>query len=64
MLAQVLERHGPTVATARSLNTEIGLPLTVLRADEATWFLVLEMGARHAGGLRSLPGKRGGALGW
>jgi UDP-N-acetylmuramoyl-tripeptide--D-alanyl-D-alanine ligase len=56
LLAQVLERHGPTVATARSLNTEIGLPLTVLRADEATRFLVLEMGARHVGDIRYLTG--------
>jgi UDP-N-acetylmuramoyl-tripeptide--D-alanyl-D-alanine ligase len=56
LLAQVLERHGPTVATARSLNTEIGLPLTVLRADEATRYLVLEMGARHAGDIRYLTG--------
>jgi UDP-N-acetylmuramoyl-tripeptide--D-alanyl-D-alanine ligase len=49
MLAQVLGAHGPTVATAKSLNTEIGLPLTVLRADEGTRYLVLEMGARGAG---------------
>jgi UDP-N-acetylmuramoyl-tripeptide--D-alanyl-D-alanine ligase len=49
ILAQVLEAHAPTLATARSLNTEIGLPLTVLRAGEATRFLVLEMGARGIG---------------
>lgn len=56
LLAQVLERHGPTVATARSLNTEIGLPLTMLRADESTRYLVLEMGARHKGDIRYLTG--------
>ena len=56
LLAQVLERHGPTVATARSLNTEIGLPLTMLRADEQTRYLVLEMGARHKGDIRYLTG--------
>jgi UDP-N-acetylmuramoyl-tripeptide--D-alanyl-D-alanine ligase len=49
ILAQVLQAHAPTLATARSLNTEIGLPLTVLRAGEATRFLVLEMGARGIG---------------
>jgi UDP-N-acetylmuramoyl-tripeptide--D-alanyl-D-alanine ligase len=49
ILAQVLAAHAPVLATARSLNTEIGLPLTVLRADEATRFLVLEMGARGIG---------------
>ncbi len=56
LLAQVLERHGPTVATARSLNTEIGLPLTMLRASEDTRYLVLEMGARHKGDIRYLTG--------
>jgi UDP-N-acetylmuramoyl-tripeptide--D-alanyl-D-alanine ligase len=54
LLAQVLERHGSTVATAKSLNTEIGLPLTVLRADEQTRYLVLEMGARHKGDISYL----------
>jgi UDP-N-acetylmuramoyl-tripeptide--D-alanyl-D-alanine ligase len=54
ILAQVLARHGATVATPGSFNTEIGLPLTVLRADEATRYLVLEMGARHAGDIRYL----------
>jgi UDP-N-acetylmuramoyl-tripeptide--D-alanyl-D-alanine ligase len=56
LLAQVLEHRGPTVATARSFNTEIGLPLTVLRADAATRYLVLEMGARHVGDIAYLTG--------
>jgi UDP-N-acetylmuramoyl-tripeptide--D-alanyl-D-alanine ligase len=54
LLAQVLERLGPTVATPRSFNTEIGLPLTVLRAGESTRYLVLEMGARHKGDIAHL----------
>ena len=54
ILAQVLARHGGTVATPGSFNTEIGLPLTVLRAEETTRYLVLEMGARHAGDIRYL----------
>ena len=45
LLAQVLERDAATVATDRSFNNELGLPLTVLRADAATRYLVLEMGA-------------------
>jgi UDP-N-acetylmuramoyl-tripeptide--D-alanyl-D-alanine ligase len=48
-LAQVLAAAGPTVATAGSFNNEIGFPLTVLRADADTEFLVLEMGARGLG---------------
>jgi len=54
LLAQVLTNLGPTVATPRSFNTEIGLPLTVLTADEATRYLVLEMGARHKGDITYL----------
>lgn len=48
-LAHVLATVGPTVATAGSFNNELGLPLTVLRADADTEFLVLEMGARGIG---------------
>jgi UDP-N-acetylmuramoyl-tripeptide--D-alanyl-D-alanine ligase len=54
LLAQVLGRHGETVATPGSFNTEIGLPLTVLLADESTRYLVLEMGARHKGDIAYL----------
>ncbi|QYC39753.1 UDP-N-acetylmuramoyl-tripeptide--D-alanyl-D-alanine ligase [Nonomuraea coxensis DSM 45129] len=56
LLAQVLERHAATVATDRSFNNELGLPLTVLRADAATRYLVLEMGASRKGDLTYLTG--------
>jgi UDP-N-acetylmuramoyl-tripeptide--D-alanyl-D-alanine ligase len=49
LIAQLLARTGPTVATEGSFNNEIGLPLTVLRADARTENLVLEMGARGIG---------------
>jgi len=49
LIAQVLRRHGPTVAAKGSFNNEIGHPLTVLRADADTRHLVLEMGARGVG---------------
>ena len=51
VLAQVLAAAGTTVATYGSFNNELGLPLTVLRADRLTQYLVLEMGARHVGDL-------------
>jgi UDP-N-acetylmuramoyl-tripeptide--D-alanyl-D-alanine ligase len=51
VLAQVMAGAGETVATFGSFNNELGLPLTVLRADPSTRFLVLEMGARHVGDL-------------
>ncbi|MFG1678558.1 UDP-N-acetylmuramoyl-tripeptide--D-alanyl-D-alanine ligase [Nonomuraea sp. NPDC049269] len=56
LLAQVLERHAATVATDKSFNNELGLPLTVLRADATTRYLVLEMGAGRKGDLTYLTG--------
>lgn len=49
LLAQVLEPLGPVVAPAGSFNTEVGVPLTVLTADESTRVLIVEMGARGVG---------------
>jgi len=54
LLAQLLERVGPTVAPPGNYNNEIGLPLTVLSAVPTTRFLVLEMGARGLGHIREL----------
>jgi UDP-N-acetylmuramoyl-tripeptide--D-alanyl-D-alanine ligase len=41
-------------ATVGNFNNEIGLPLTVLAADERTEVLVLEMGATHKGDIDHL----------
>ena len=49
LAAQLVERLGPTIAPAGSFNNEFGLPLTVLRADAATRYLVLELSARGPG---------------
>ncbi|GAB96303.1 UDP-N-acetylmuramoyl-tripeptide--D-alanyl-D-alanine ligase [Kineosphaera limosa] len=54
LLAAVLERHAPTVANVGSLNSEVGVPLTVCRITADTRFLVLEMGARGIGHIRYL----------
>ena len=56
LTAQLVERLGPTIAPQDSLNNEIGLPLTVLRADETTKYLVLEMSARGIGHIAYLAG--------
>ena len=56
LLAALLEPAGPTVAPAGSYNNEIGLPLTVLRAQESTRFLVLEYSARGPGHIAYLCG--------
>lgn len=54
LVAQVLAHAGTTLATVGSFNNEIGLPRTVLRADEHTEFLVLEMGMRGGGQIAHL----------
>jgi UDP-N-acetylmuramoyl-tripeptide--D-alanyl-D-alanine ligase len=56
LTAQVVERLGPTIAPEESLNNEWGVPLTVLRADETTRYLVLEMAARGIGHIAYLTG--------
>lgn len=56
LLAAVLSSAAPTIGTIGSLNNEIGVPLTMLRAGRATRFLVLEMGARHIGDIADLTG--------
>ncbi|MFH8793763.1 UDP-N-acetylmuramoyl-tripeptide--D-alanyl-D-alanine ligase [Streptomyces sp. NPDC017941] len=56
LLAAVLSGAGPTVATLGSLNNELGVPLTMLRAEADTRFLVLEMGARRVGDIAELTG--------
>jgi UDP-N-acetylmuramoyl-tripeptide--D-alanyl-D-alanine ligase len=53
-LAQLLASAGPTVFTQGNQNNEIGVPLTVLRADAQTRFLALEMGARGVGHIAEL----------
>jgi len=54
LLAPILSSAAPTIATIGSLNNELGVPLTMLRADAATRFLVLEMGARRIGDIARL----------
>ncbi|OKK19206.1 UDP-N-acetylmuramoyl-tripeptide--D-alanyl-D-alanine ligase [Streptomyces sp. CB00455] len=56
LIAQVLQAHAPTVWTPGSLNNEIGLPLTALKATADTRHLVLEMGARGIGHIAYLTG--------
>ncbi len=49
LLATVLVTAGETVAPVGSLNSEVGVPLTVCRVTPTTRFLVVEMGARGIG---------------
>jgi UDP-N-acetylmuramoyl-tripeptide--D-alanyl-D-alanine ligase len=54
LLAAMLVPHLRVVATHANLNTEIGLPLTILGAPEGTEALVLEMAMRGAGQIAEL----------
>lgn len=54
LIAQLLQRLGPTVWPPGNLNNEIGLPLTALLVAEDTRHVVLEMGARGIGHIRYL----------
>jgi UDP-N-acetylmuramoyl-tripeptide--D-alanyl-D-alanine ligase len=54
LAAQLISTLGPTVWPANSFNNEIGHPLTVLRADESTRYLVSELSARGPGHIAAL----------
>jgi UDP-N-acetylmuramoyl-tripeptide--D-alanyl-D-alanine ligase len=54
LLAAMLAQQLRVVATHANLNTEIGLPLTILGAPEGTEALVLEMAMRGAGQIAEL----------
>ncbi|MEP7193117.1 MAG: UDP-N-acetylmuramoyl-tripeptide--D-alanyl-D-alanine ligase [Actinomycetota bacterium] len=56
LLSSVLQRHGETVANVGSLNSEVGVPLTVCRITATTAYLVLEMGSRGIGHIDYLTG--------
>ncbi len=54
ILAALCAPHVPTVWAERSLNNEIGLPLTVCRLEPDTRVLVTEMGMRGIGQVATL----------
>ncbi|MCW3001010.1 MAG: UDP-N-acetylmuramoyl-tripeptide--D-alanyl-D- alanine ligase [Conexibacter sp.] len=54
LLAAMVDQQRRTVATPLNLNTEIGLPLTILSAPAGTEVLVLEMAMRGAGQIAEL----------
>jgi len=54
LLAAMLAQERVVVASAQNLNTEIGLPLTILGAPAGTQVLVLEMAMRGAGQIAEL----------
>ncbi|WP_395243326.1 UDP-N-acetylmuramoyl-tripeptide--D-alanyl-D-alanine ligase [Agromyces sp. MMS24-K17] len=54
LLRTILERVGPTVASRKSFNNEVGGPITMLELTHDTRFLVAEMGASGVGEIARL----------
>lgn len=54
LIAAMAERLGPTVASEKSFNNEVGGPLTMLRVTADTRTLVAEMGASGEGEIARL----------
>jgi UDP-N-acetylmuramoyl-tripeptide--D-alanyl-D-alanine ligase len=56
ILAALLEPHARVVAAEDGFNNELGLPLTLCRAEADTDVVVTEMGMRGPGQIRALAG--------
>jgi UDP-N-acetylmuramoyl-tripeptide--D-alanyl-D-alanine ligase len=54
MLAQILSRLGPCLSTRGNLNNHLGVPMTLLRLNDAHRFAVIEMGANRRGDVEQL----------
>ncbi|MEF2977871.1 UDP-N-acetylmuramoyl-tripeptide--D-alanyl-D-alanine ligase [Subtercola sp. YIM 133946] len=54
LLRTILERRGETIAPRDSFNNEVGAPLTMLKLEPDTEFLVAEMGASKPGEIARL----------
>ena len=66
LAAQLISSLGPTIWPENSFNNEIGHPLTILRADAGTRYLIAELAARGPGHIAALcevaPPKLGAVL--
>jgi UDP-N-acetylmuramoyl-tripeptide--D-alanyl-D-alanine ligase len=51
MLREILGKVGPTTAPIESFNNHVGAPISILRADSKTQFLIVEMGAKGQGSI-------------
>ncbi|MGA1158215.1 MAG: UDP-N-acetylmuramoyl-tripeptide--D-alanyl-D-alanine ligase [Candidatus Nanopelagicaceae bacterium] len=54
LLKSILSLSGETIAPPGSYNNEIGVPITLLKANTKTSYCILEMGARHQGDIARL----------
>lgn len=56
MAERVLAELGPGTASIRSFNNDLGVPLTILEADEADRWVLLEIGTNAPGEIAHLAG--------
>jgi UDP-N-acetylmuramoyl-tripeptide--D-alanyl-D-alanine ligase len=54
LLRAILSVEGPTVAPEGSFNNHVGAPISMLRVDETTRYLIVEMGASRVGEIARL----------
>lgn len=54
MLNAILANQGPTISPIESYNNEVGAPISVLKIDHQTEYLVAELGAGGRGSIRYL----------
>lgn len=54
MLGAILAKFGPTVSPIESYNNEVGAPISMLKIDYQTKYLVVEMGADGPGSIAYL----------
>ena len=54
MLRAILQSQAPTVAPIESYNNEVGAPISVLKIDHDTQYMVAELGAGGSGSIRYL----------
>ena len=54
MLREILSQVGETIAPIESYNNEVGAPISILKADFETKFLVVELGAGGPGSIAYL----------
>jgi UDP-N-acetylmuramoyl-tripeptide--D-alanyl-D-alanine ligase len=54
LLGAILSAEAPTVAPRESFNNHVGAPVSMLRVDEDTRYLIVEMGASKVGDIARL----------
>ena len=54
LLRAILDPEGPTIAPPGSFNNQVGAPISMLRIDESTEYLIVEMGASGVGEIARL----------